>query len=207
MPSSTLKYQSYHKSNSSAVVMSKRFPKENWFLTKKLLSTLIIFLLLNAKYQTQIIERPRFQRYPHTAKAFSSSEHIYKHVKHHRKLISLGVKVDKPKTTKERKFGRFLGLKASWHNFFNYIPQFVFKDPAGCVSWLHPHTRHRANTFSNQRAKISSMLWNSHGGSVLQNLLDARGLVWCMVAVCVSLSSFLHVPSRHLAQVCHRFGR
>ena len=70
--------------------------KEVWCL---LLATQISFLLLKAKYQTQIVERPKFKPYLHTAKALSSPEHIYKNVEHHGKRTSLGVKDDKPKST------------------------------------------------------------------------------------------------------------
>ena len=31
-------------------------------------------MLLKAKYQTQIVEKPKFKQHPHTAKAFSSPE-------------------------------------------------------------------------------------------------------------------------------------
>ena len=48
-----------------------------------LLSTYIIFLFLKAKYPTQIVEKPKFKRHQHIAKAFSSPEDIYKHVEHH----------------------------------------------------------------------------------------------------------------------------
>ena len=50
----------------------------------------------------------------------------------------------------------------------------LFIDPERCVYWLHPHTRPRANTFSNHWTKMSSTLWDSHQGTVLQGLLGAQ---------------------------------
>ena len=49
--------------------------------------------------------------------------------------------------------------------------EIIFLDPVSGGSWLCPHTRHRASRFSNHWAKIISMLWDSHGGSVLQSFL------------------------------------
>ena len=54
-------------------------------------ATKIILMLLKAKYQTQIVERPKFRGHAHTAKAFSFLEHIYTTIEHHGKLISLRV--------------------------------------------------------------------------------------------------------------------
>ena len=45
------------------------------------------FFLLNAKYQTQIVERPKLKQHQNIAKAISSPEHIYKHVEHQKKLM------------------------------------------------------------------------------------------------------------------------
>ena len=61
--------------------------------------SIFFVLLLKAKYQTKVVDRPKFKRHPHVAKAFRYPKHIYKHVEHHGKLIFLGVKVDKPKST------------------------------------------------------------------------------------------------------------
>ena len=47
-------------------------------------------------------------------------------------------------------------------------------DPSRCLSCLCPHTRHKANTFSNHWTKMSSTLWDSHQGTVLQSLLEAQ---------------------------------
>ena len=46
-----------------------------------------------AKYQTHIVERPKFKRHQHIAKAISSTEHIYQHVEHQKKLIFGGSKM------------------------------------------------------------------------------------------------------------------
>ena len=64
-----------------------------------LLTIKLILLLPKAKNQTTVVVKPKFTRHPHSAKAFSSPEQIYKNVKHHWKLTSLRVKVDKPKST------------------------------------------------------------------------------------------------------------
>ena len=79
------------------------------------LSTEISFVLLNAKYPTQIVLRPKFKGHPHIAKAFSSAEHIYKHVQHHMKLIFGGSKLINPNHLKQKKakFVNYWGLKAS----------------------------------------------------------------------------------------------
>ena len=60
-----------------------------------LANNFIYFLFCKAKYQTQLVEQPKFKSHPNTAKAFSSPKYIYQHVEHHKKLISLGVQVDK----------------------------------------------------------------------------------------------------------------
>ena len=52
-----------------------------------LLSAWIVFWLLKAKYQIQIVERPKFKQHSYIAKAFISPEHIYKHVENHNKLF------------------------------------------------------------------------------------------------------------------------
>ena len=44
-------------------------------------------------------------------------------------------------------------------------------DPSSFVTWLWPHTKHRANTFLNNWAKKCSTLWDLHQGTVLQSLL------------------------------------
>ena len=56
-----------------------------------------LFLLLKAKYQSQIVERLKFKRHP--PEAFNSQEHFYINVEPHGKLTCLGVKVDEPKST------------------------------------------------------------------------------------------------------------
>ena len=66
-----------------------------------------------------------------------------------------------PFKQKKAKFCCFLGLKAPLHKKYNSKLHFS-QDPESCVYLLCPHTRHRANTFSNHWAKISSTLWDSH---------------------------------------------
>ena len=47
----------------------------------------------------QIVEKPKFKQYQHIDIYFSSPEHIYKHVEHHKKLFFKGINVDKLKNT------------------------------------------------------------------------------------------------------------
>ena len=106
--SSRPKYQIYCTSNRSAVVMSKSefsndFEGKIDFEAKNRIFAFfrlkLAFLLLRAKYQKRIVDKPTFKQHPHVAKAFIYPKHIFKHVEHHDKLIILAVKVDKPKST------------------------------------------------------------------------------------------------------------
>ena len=81
----------------------QRFSRENVLVTKQFVSCFghinKLFLLLKAKYKTKLVERPKIKRHPHTAKAISSPDHIYKKFEQHGKLTSLGLKSDKHKST------------------------------------------------------------------------------------------------------------
>ena len=80
----SLNFQKYI-SPGYAVIMSKSdffkisFQEKKWTLKQKvrflLLSIVIWFLLLKAKYQTKIVDRPKFRRHPLVAKAFSYIKH------------------------------------------------------------------------------------------------------------------------------------
>ena len=86
-----------------------------------LLATWISFLLLNAKYHTQIVKRPKSKWHPHIAKAFSSPENIYKNIEHHGELVNYFKKKHSDKNIK---------LHVSF-----------FQDLASRVVWLCQHAR------------------------------------------------------------------
>ena len=138
MPSLRPKYQIYHTSKTSAVVMlkSKCF---NDFQEKMdseaktiilLLSNWICFFVTQNLISNQFFLTAEIFKRP---KPSAIQKHIYKHVEHHGKLLFLGVKVDKkkkknPVNQKEAKFGNFWGLRAPLQKKLNYIPNF-FADP------------------------------------------------------------------------------
>ena len=79
----------------SFVVMIFFFIKEKSACNQKVFrfcfwATLFNFLLIKAKYQTQLVELPKCKRHLHTAKVVSSSEHICKNVNYYGKLNPLG---------------------------------------------------------------------------------------------------------------------
>ena len=55
-------------------------------------------IFLKNKYPTHIVERSKFKQHTRLAKAFSSPDHIYKHMEHRKKQILWGIKVYKPKS-------------------------------------------------------------------------------------------------------------
>ena len=66
------------------------------------------------------------------------SKLVYKHVKHQGKLTFLGVKVDKPKSTKAKKANFFFGLKASLHrNKIKYYSFFLKTLKYACLGYVH----------------------------------------------------------------------
>ena len=102
-PSSQSKYQKYCKSNSYALVLLRIDIFQRLFLPMVLLTTnyfsvfgyLNSFLLLKAKYQTHLADKPKFKRHPHRDKAFISPKHIYKNVvEQYGILTSLGAKLN-----------------------------------------------------------------------------------------------------------------
>ena len=106
-------------------------------------------MLLKAQYQTQIVERHTFKQNPHTAKAFSSQEHIYKKFEPHGKLTFFWVQVDKPNLTFKKKanFGNFVLTKIILKHNIKLNAPIICIDPACCVSWRCPHTIYIAITF------------------------------------------------------------
>ena len=79
------------------------FSRENVHLSKKTVfflpwSIYIFFWLLKAKYQTQIVERPKFKQHPYKAKAFRIPEHISKQVERQKTRFFERVKVVKFKS-------------------------------------------------------------------------------------------------------------
>ena len=96
-----------------------------------------------------------------------SPQHILKVVKHYGRQIFLGVRVDQTNFTFATK-----KIDLNHVDRQNFIANlFFFGYPASWVSWLCPHTINRANNFFNHWAKIYSMLWDSHRGSVMQDLV------------------------------------
>ena len=60
---------------------------------------------------------------------------------------------------------KFVGSKSILTENIKLHDPICFTVPVTSVPWLCPHNRHRANTFSNHWANISSTLWDSHGAS------------------------------------------
>ena len=78
-----------------------------------------------AKYQTKMVDRPKLKFHFYVAKAFSYPKHIYNIMGN---SFSWESKLINPNPLKQKRQGFvvFLGLKATLHKKYDYIPQFCF---------------------------------------------------------------------------------
>ena len=98
-------------------------------------------------------------------------------------LLFLESKLIYPNPLKKKKAEcrRFLGLKAPLHKTYKSNPHFFSRSWKLCVLALSKYQT-CAGSFSNHHAEMCSMLWDSHGGTVLQSLILIHILIlWSLV--------------------------
>ena len=130
------------------------------------------FFFLKAKYQNNLLKDSNFNDNHKQPKCSALQNKFTKMLNTMENSLLWGSKLIYPNPFKIKHnlviywTKSFLKLKIEFH------APISLKDPASCMSWLGPHTRYRANTFLNHWGQIYSTLWDSHGGSALQSIVD-----------------------------------